>query len=329
MSKSPITPTIPLDKPGAHHGFLRLPYSRDDSAWGSVMIPITVINGGDGPTALFSGGNHGDEYEGPIALQELAATLDPADVTGRVIILPMMNQPAFAAGRRCSPIDGGNMNRSFPGRPDGTVTQKIAHYIATELVPLADIVLDFHSGGRTLDFLPFAAAHILPDKKLEAACMAAMQAFNAPYSMKMLEIDSVGMFDTEVEEQGKVLVTTELGGAGTSTAKSVTVARKGARNLLIHAGILQGEPEQAPSITLDMPDGRCFTFSEANALLEPLVDLGDEVTEGQPIARLWPSDRSGQPALTAHAQLSGILTARHVPGLVKMGDCIGVVAQVV
>ncbi len=105
MSKSPITPTIPLDKPGAHHGFLRLPYSRDDSAWGSVMIPITVINGGDGPTALFSGGNHGDEYEGPIALQEMAATLDPADVTGRVIILPMMNQPAFAAGRRCSPRD--------------------------------------------------------------------------------------------------------------------------------------------------------------------------------------------------------------------------------
>ncbi len=329
MTKSPITPTIPLDQPGAHHGFLRLPYSRDDSAWGSVMIPISVINGGEGPTALFSGGNHGDEYEGPIALQELAATLDPAQVTGRVIILPMMNMPAFAAGRRCSPIDGGNMNRSFPGRPDGTVTQKIAHYIATELVPLADVVLDYHSGGRTLDFLPFAAAHILPDKKQEAACMAAMQAFNAPYSMKMLEIDAVGMFDTEVEEQGKVLVTTELGGAGTSTAKSVAVARKGARNLLIHAGILQGEPEVAESITLDMPDERCFTFSEANALLEPLVDLGDEVTEGQPIARLWSSDRSGQPALLAHAGLSGILTARHVPGLVKMGDCIGVVAQVV
>ena len=56
MTSNPITPTIPLDKPGAHHGFLRLPYSRDDSAWGSVMIPITVINGGDGPTALLTGG---------------------------------------------------------------------------------------------------------------------------------------------------------------------------------------------------------------------------------------------------------------------------------
>ena len=87
--------------------------------------------------------------------------------------------------------------------------------------PLADIVLDFHSGGSTLDFLPFAAAHVLNDKTQEAACMAAMQAFNAPYSARMLEIDNVGMFDTEVEKQGKVFVTTELGGAGTSTARTV------------------------------------------------------------------------------------------------------------
>ncbi|WP_099824419.1 N(2)-acetyl-L-2,4-diaminobutanoate deacetylase DoeB [Oceaniglobus indicus] len=326
MTTSPITPTIPLDAQGAFHGFLRLPHSRDDSAWGAVMVPISVIAGGDGPTALLTAGNHGDEYEGPIALQELAATLDPATVNGRIIILPMMNLPAFSAGRRCSPIDGGNMNRSFPGRPDGTVTQKIAHYIATELVPLSDIVLDYHSGGRTLDFLPFAAAHILPDKRQEAACMAAMTAFNAPYSMKMLEIDNVGMFDTEVESQGKVFVTTELGGGGTSTAASVAVARKGARNLLIHAGILNGTCETAPSVTLDMPDGRCFVFSEHAGLLEPLVDLGASVEAGQPIARLWPADRSGAAPRQLAAGLSGILTARHFPGLVGMGDCVAVVA---
>ncbi|MFV0513234.1 MAG: N(2)-acetyl-L-2,4-diaminobutanoate deacetylase DoeB [Jhaorihella sp.] len=329
MTENPIAPTIPLDADGAHHGFLRLPYSRDDSAWGAVMIPISVIANGPGPTALLSGGNHGDEYEGPIALQELAATLRPDDVTGRVIILPMMNLPAFAAGRRCSPIDGGNMNRSFPGRPDGTVTQKIAHFIASRLVPLADIVLDYHSGGRTLDFLPFAAAHVLEDKAQEATCMAAMRAFNAPYSMKMLEIDNAGMFDTEVESQGKTFVTTELGGAGTATAASVAIARRGARNLLIHAGILSGEPQTAPSVMLDMPDARCFVTAERPGLLEPLVDLGAEVREGQPVGRLWPTDRSGIAALPCHAALDGILTARHVPGLVQMGDCLAVVAQVV
>ena len=72
----PIVPTIALDGMGKSHGFLRLPYSRNDSAWGSVMIPITVIANGEGPTALLTGGNHGDEYEGPIALQQLAWDLE-------------------------------------------------------------------------------------------------------------------------------------------------------------------------------------------------------------------------------------------------------------
>ncbi len=324
---NPITPTIPLDEDGAHHGFLRLPYSRDDSAWGSVMIPISVIRHGDGPTVLFAGGNHGDEYEGPVALQHLAATLDPASITGRVIILPAFNYPAFRAATRTSPIDGGNLNRCCPGRPDGTVTEKIAHYVCGDLVPMADLVLDFHSGGKTLDFIPFAAAHILADKEQEAACMAAMRAFNAPYSMQMLEIDSAGMFDAEVEAQGKVFVTTELGGGGTATARSITIAKKGARNLLIHVGILAGPPEIAPSIELDMPDSDCFMFAQHDGLIEPMADLGDRVREGMELAKIWPTDRTGLPPVSYAAKRDGILAARHFPGLVKAGDCMAVVAE--
>ncbi len=324
---SPVSPTIPLDADGVHHGFLKLPHSRNDSAWGSVMIPITVIANGQGPTALLTGANHGDEYEGPIALQELCLDLSPKEVTGRVIVLPMMNHPAFAAGTRCSPIDGANMNRSFPGRPDGTITQKICHYVATVLVPQADIVLDFHSGGKTLDFLPFAAAHVLADKAQEAACMAAMQAFNAPYSVRMLEIDNKGMFDTEVEHQGKVFVTTELGGAGMATARSVGIARKGIRNLLIHAGITKGTLEIEGTVQLDMPDDSCFVFAQDAGLVDYLVDLGAEVTRGQPIARIWRSDRTGEHPTVSTAGRDGILTARHIPGLIKIGDFLALVAS--
>src|SRR3954463_9445115 len=147
LPPSPIAPTIDLDAEGKQQGFLRLPYSRDDSAWGSGMIPICVIRNGKGPTALLTGGNHGDEYEGPLALYDLARKLDPKTVSGTVIIVPAMNYPAFRAGTRTSPIDKGNMNRSFPGRPDGTVTEKIADYFQRELLPRADIVFDFHSGG--------------------------------------------------------------------------------------------------------------------------------------------------------------------------------------
>jgi N-alpha-acetyl-L-2,4-diaminobutyrate deacetylase len=326
MKANPIQPTIPLDEDGKRHGFLRLPYSRDDSAWGSVMIPITVIRNGHGPTALLTGANHGDEYEGPVALQELTITLEPEDIKGCVIIVPAFNYPAFRAARRTSPIDWRNLNRTFPGRPDGTVTEKIADYFNRTLVPMADIVLDYHSGGKTLDFLPFAAAHVLDDKEQEAACVAAMEAFNAPYSVMLLEIDNVGMYDTAVEDQGKVFVSTELGGGGTATAKSIAIAKKGVRNLLIHAGILEGEMEIAPTKRLGQPDGECFTFAESDGLIEPTKDLGDAVTRGDCVARIWPVDRTGVAPVDCYAHIDGIVTTRHFPGLVKVGDCVAVVS---
>ncbi|TRW96753.1 N-alpha-acetyl diaminobutyric acid deacetylase DoeB [Paracoccus sp. M683] len=327
MSRNPITPTIPLDAPGKAHGFLRLPYSRNDSAWGNVMIPVTVIANGQGPTALLTGANHGDEYEGPIALQQLAWQIEPAEVSGRIIIIPYLNYPAFRAGTRVSPIDQVNLNRAFPGRPDGTPSQKIAHYVNDVLVPMSDFVLDYHSGGRTLDFLPYAAAHHLDDAAQQAACVAAVRAFGAPYTMMMREIDAVGMFDTAVESQGKVFVTTELGGGGTATARSARIAIRGAMNVLRHAGILQGGIElEGGSQMLDMPADDCFHFASRAGLLQPLADLGEQVVRDQPIARIWPDDRSGTAPVEVTANRDGLIAARHFPGLVQSGDCLAVIA---
>ena len=326
LRPSPIRPSVDLDKDGVQHGFLRLPWSRDNSAWGAVMIPISVIRNGQGPTALLTGGNHGDEYEGPIALLKLANELQAAQVSGRVIVVPAMNYPAFRAARRTSPIDGGNLNRIFPGRPDGSVSEKIADYFQRYLLPQADIVLDFHSGGRTLDFLPFAAAHELPDKNQESRCVAAMEAFNAPYSMKLLEIDAVGMYDTAAEELGKVFVTTELGGGGSASARSVRIADRGVRNLLIHAGILEGEIDLLPSVRLAMPGDDCFVISSSEGVIEMCRDLGEEVAAGEPVARIHPADRTGAEPVVHGARMSGLLVGRHFPGLIKAGDCLAVIA---
>jgi N-alpha-acetyl-L-2,4-diaminobutyrate deacetylase len=326
---SPIAATVDFEAAGVQHGHLRLPWSRDDSAWGSVMIPISVVKRGEGPTALLTGANHGDEYEGPIALFDLARTLRVQDVSGRVIIVPAMNYPAFRTATRTSPIDEGNLNRSFPGRPDGSVTEKIADYFTRHLLPLSDIVLDFHSGGKTLDFLPYAAAHELPDKVQEKRCFEAVAAFSAPWSMKMIEIDAVGMFDTVAEMAGKVFVTTELGGGGTATAKSASIAKRGVSNLLKHAGILAGAPETRPTRWLDMPSSDCFGFSEEEGLVEFLKDLGDPVAKGEVVARIYPIGHTGRAPFEHKAALDGLLAARHFPGLVKAGDCLAVVASTV
>ncbi|WEX75399.1 N(2)-acetyl-L-2,4-diaminobutanoate deacetylase DoeB [Sinorhizobium numidicum] len=329
LRPSPISATVDFEADGVQHGFLRLPYSRDDSAWGSVMIPITVVKNGEGPTALLTGGNHGDEYEGPIALFDLARKLDPAEVRGRVIILPAMNYPAFLAQTRTSPIDKGNMNRSFPGRPDGTVTEKIADYFQRVLLPLADIVLDFHSGGRTLDFLPFCAAHILSDKAQEAKAFEFVRAFGAPYSMKMHEIDAVGMYDTAAEEMGKIFITTELGGGGSATARSAAIAKRGTANVLRHAGIIKGDVEAQSSQWLDMPGDDCFAFAEEAGLVEFMIDLGEAVERGSVIARIYPTGRTGAKPSEVSAKMDGLLVARHYPGLIKPGDCCAVLAVLV
>lgn len=327
MGTNPISPTVDFDADGVQHGFLKLPHSHDASAWGSIMIPITVVKNGSGPTAVLTGGNHGDEYEGPTALFDLAARIDAVDVSGRIIIVPAFNYPAFLNKSRTSPIDGGNLNRVFPGRPDGTITEKIADYFQTEILPMSDYVLDIHSGGKTLDFVPFAAYHLLPDNpELQERCEAATKAFNAPYTLALLEIDATGMYDTAAEDMGRVFVSTELGGGGSTTAETVAVAKKGVANFLKHTGILSGDLEVAPTIKMDMPDGRCYVTCETPGLIEYNVDLGETVAEGDLIAVVHKIDRTGEAPTPYHAGMSGILAGRHFPGIIGMGDVVAMMA---
>jgi predicted deacylase len=117
---------VDFARDGVQHGFVRLFHSTHASACGFLPIPIVVVTNGEGPTALFIGGNHGDEYEGQVAIGNLARSLDPSRIRGRVILLPMANFPAALAAQRVSPIDDLNLNRIFPGDPDGTPTQQIA-----------------------------------------------------------------------------------------------------------------------------------------------------------------------------------------------------------
>ncbi|MFG6157447.1 N(2)-acetyl-L-2,4-diaminobutanoate deacetylase DoeB [Halomonas sp. 1390] len=328
---SPISATVDFDADGVQHGFLKLPISNDESAWGAVMIPITVVKNGDGPTALLTGGNHGDEYEGITALMKLASALEADDVQGRVIIVPMMNTPAAMAGKRTSGLDGGNLNRSFPGDPDGSVTEKIADYFTRVMVPMSDVVLDLHSGGRTLDIIPFGASHVLENADQQRRALEGAKAFGAPYAMMMFELDAEALFDTAVERQGKIFVATELGGGGTSTPESLAITERGVRNFLIQYGLIEGQVEMPaePQVYLDMPDASCYVQSEHSGLLELTLALGEAVEQGQVIARVYDMTRSGTPPVEYRAERSGILAARRFPAQVNMGDTIAVIAEVV
>ena len=158
-ARSPISSEIDYETDGKQSGYLRLPHSVHRSAYGWIPIPIVQIKNGNGPTLLLMAGNHGDEYEGQVAVMRLAKELQPEMIHGRVILLPMANFPAAKAGHRTSPIDGGNLNRSFPGDPAGTVTQVIAHYIESVLMRMADYAIDLHLAAVPyITFLPYCTA---------------------------------------------------------------------------------------------------------------------------------------------------------------------------
>lgn len=329
IQESPVSTTIPFDEDGIHTGHLKVPHSHDGSAYGAVMIPVSVIKNGEGPTVLLTGGNHGDEYQGPLALVRLVSSIDIAEVTGRIIVVPTMNQPAFAAGTRTSPIDKGNLNRSFPGRPDGTITEKIADYMARYMLPMADLVMDIHDGGKTLEFVPMACTHVLDDKDAEGKGWRFASAFKAPFTCKLVEIDTIGMWDTHVEESGTPFMTTELGGTGTTRPDWAEITFRGVNNVLKEAGVLAGEQEDAPTQFLDVPLEGAYITSENDGLVEWTVSLGDPITEGQVIARVHDPVLLGTPPVDYHATMDGILAMRHFPGVVRLGDSLAMQGRIV
>ncbi|ABD53766.1 succinylglutamate desuccinylase/aspartoacylase domain-containing protein [Jannaschia sp. CCS1] len=321
-----MTLSFDIDTPGKTYGHVRIPHSADDSAWGHVMIPIVVINGTrPGPTALVIGGTHGDEYEGPLAIRHLIDAATPEAILGRLIAIPYLNTPAFHAATRTSPIDAVNLNRAFPGNPSGTVTEKIAAVVNDHLIPLSDLVIDIHSGGKTLDFLPMAISHILDDAEQDARCAAAARSFGAPWTARLREIDDAGMLDGAAERASKTFVTTEIGGAGTATPQSAEIAIAGLRRVLAHHMTYDWPAAPAPSRALDLSDPGGFHVATHGGLVHPLVALGDTIEPGQPLAHIYNTSDLETVRKTIYAQRAGRLAARHVPGLIKPGDCAFVI----
>lgn len=331
--ESKVSSTVDFDANGKHFGHLSIPHSRNESGWGAVHLPVISIRNGNGPVLVFTGGNHGDEYEGPIALMKLVRALDPAEVTGQIIVIPALNFPAIMAGTRLSPIDGINMNRAFPGRRDGSVSQMIAHFLQHGILPRGDAVCDIHSGGKSMYFSPFGAYHNLPDKAVMEKSRAATLAFGAPIALELVELDAGGMLDTAVEDMGKIFVSTELGGGGTASPRTVAIADAGVRNLLAHFGLVDEKPVTreslglAPTRMMHMPDPDSFTICDDRGIFESLVDLDQAVSEGDPIGQIHFPERPEREPVLYRAGTSGTVIGLTHKVLMEPGDFLSLVAR--
>ena len=326
MSSTSIESELNFETEGKQLGFLRLPHSVNRSAYGWIPIPVASIRNGNGPRVLLMAGNHGDEYEGQVLLSQLIREIEPDMVSGQIIILPMANFPAAEAGTRISPIDDGNLNRVFPGTESGTATYLIAHYIEAVLMAGTELVVDLHSGGSSLVYLPSALVCAGSTAEESANLAALLQAFGLPNSMLFPPADGGNNSEGAAIRNGAIGITTELGGAGMVTPAILRLARQGLLHLLGHVGVLGGNlvPDSAPGptrfLTFQSPD--LYVYASEAGLFEPLVELGDGVSAGQPAGRIHFPESPGRDPVVHHFASDGIVMCKRVPARSQRGDCL-------
>jgi predicted deacylase len=321
---SRIVNPLDLSRDGKQVGHLQLPHSVHRSAYGFIPIPIVHLANGKGPRVLLMSGNHGDEYEGQIANAKLVRALDPARIAGSLTILPAANLPAVRAGRRTSPIDEGNLNRSFPGDPDGTPTEMLAHFIESRLVAGADWVIDVHSGGSSLMYVPTVLTREYEDPAKQKRAVDAMRAIGATYGLIVAtKEDRTAM--AAATRQGALGVTTELAGGGTVSPATVGLAERGLRRLLHLIGTLRDEPpppEKLPTRIMNSSVADHLVYASENGLFEPLVELGTVVEQGQPAALIHNFEAPWKEPEKILFPTHGTVVCKRIPTLTERGDCL-------
>jgi predicted deacylase len=321
--------TVDFDRAGKQVGFVMIPHSPHDDAWGATRLPIAIVRNGEGPTVIIAGGNHGDEYEGPIVIGELIRDLDPGTIAGRLILMPATNVHAVMAGQRTSPVDGLNLNRTFPGDPRGSISEQISAFVSDEIFPRGDAFLDLHSGGSSLNMLASAIVEPTDDKDLHRRNIAAALAFDAPMTVVIGNLGDPRTSTAAACRAGLITVGTEMAGGGTVSLEALAICRRGVRNVLGHLGVLprvEATPRRGDGRVLELPGTRAYVYATADGIFEPFQANGADVHAGEPAGRIHCPWDPARPPETLHYQADGILYGRRQPGRVRPGNCCLVVA---
>lgn len=316
---------LDFERDGKQVGSFNFNHSVHRSAYGVVQIPLAVIRGGRGPTVLLMAGNHGDEYEGQLVLANLVRDLDPGRVQGRLIVLPMANAPAAKAGTRTSPLDGGNLNRVFPGDPGGTPTEQIAYYIGEELMPRAQTFVDLHSGGSSLEYAPSTLTQVRGDSEFDRRALAAARAFGYGYCLAFKVQTPGGQATDSAFKHGLLNLGGEFGGQGIATPKLVRKLADGLARLLDHLGVVPAQgalPPGEPVRFMASPEMDANVYATVPGVMEPALELGAWVKAGDLACLVHTPEQPSREPVPHRFEQPGFLVARRAMGRVEPGDCL-------
>jgi predicted deacylase len=286
-------------------GYLEVPAGSDEA----TRIPITVAHGStEGPALAVIAGTHGYEYPPILALQRVRRNIDPVKLSGTLILVHVANLPSFL-GRTIyySPVDGKNLNRVYPGNPEGTVSERIAHILYTQVIAVADYVVDMHGGDGNEALRPYLYLTLTGNPELDERSRDLALAFG---------LDTIvvqGTWSGEPEAhvytewaalgQGKPAITTETGAVGSTDESFIALAERGIWNLLRHLDMLAGEPQRAPAVVW-LEEGEVVR-SPVAGLFEPAVEPGYFVEEGGLLGTLV--DFFGDPVQPVTAPFAGVV----------------------
>jgi predicted deacylase len=238
-------------EPGeAVSGYLDVAEGRD----GATRIPVSLLHGAaPGPVLALIAGTHGYEYPGVTALQRIRQEVDPGQLAGTLLVVHIANPPSFY-GRTVyvSPVDGKNLNRVYPGRADGTLSERIADVITREVIERADYLVDLHAGDGNEALRPYVYLPVTGNESLDTACRGMALAFGLDHIVidrgRVQPAEASIYTDQTALSRGIPAITTETGQLGSNDDYWVELAFDGVINLARHLDMLPGEERPNPGV---------------------------------------------------------------------------------
>ena len=308
-------------------GYLDVPQGIDQG----TRIPVSVIHGAHaGPVLALVAGTHGYEYPPITALQRLRGTLDPASLSGTVLLVHVANPPSFL-GRTIytSPVDGKNLNRVYPGKPDGTISERIAHAITTQVIERADYLVDMHGGDGNEILRPYIYMPVTGDAALDEKVRGMALAFGLDHIVidkgRIADPASSVFTDQTGLSRGIPAITTETGQMGSNDDYWVDMAEDGVMNLLRHLQMI--DEQEIPNQGVVWLEDYEVIRAQATGVFQASVRDGYAVAEGTLIGELL--DLFGEKIMDIRAPFAGVVN--YVVGTppVSEGEPLAMISKIV
>jgi predicted deacylase len=309
------------------NGYIEVPAGVD----AATNIPVVVVHGAKpGPVLALVTGAHGTEYVSIIAVEKLIQQLDPAQISGTVILLPLVNTASFEQKvPHVNPIDGKSMNRFYPGKADGTQTERASYLITKEVVDRCDYLIDYHGGDLDESLRPYAYWGPTGKEAQDRISKEMVLAFGLDHIIiwrdRPTDIHATRYLDNTASVRGKPSIVVEAGYAGTVETDDVALLVNGTLSTMRALKMLPGEPH-----TIENPvwlEKIVDVISEGPGIWYPLVKRGTYVQQGMKLG--YVTDYFGKVILEARAPASGVVLHLNAVPSLKKGDNIaniGVVA---